>query len=132
MKGTGQKIFGYGGRYDKSPFVTGAGDLGNFLEGKLAPNARFGWNLFNADKNKPFETGDQSMKLVTPIFLQGLSELAQEDPEMAWLAGLDFLGVGSNTYKDKNDWKKPTRLLPEGLFPRKSDLTFPLKRPLKF
>ncbi len=132
MKGTGQKIFGYGGRYDKSPFVTGAGDLGNFLEGKLAPNARFGWNLFNADKNKPFETGDQSMKLVTPIFLQGLSELAQEDPEMAWLAGLDFLGVGSNTYKDKNDWKKPTRLLPEGLFPRKSDLTFPLKRPPKF
>lgn len=124
-KGVPQKLLYGEGRYSESPLRTAGSDALNFLEGKLSPNARLVSELASAERGKkPFEVGDQALKSVAPIVIQGFSELAQEDPDLLPLIGLDALGIGISTYEKG---KKRSRLLPESIFPRKSDLSFPLR-----
>lgn len=124
-KGIPQKLLYGEGRYADSPLRTAGSDTINFLEGKLSPNARLVSELVSADRRRPFEAGDQALKSIMPITVQGFSELAQEDPDLLPLIGLDALGIGVSTYKKG---KKPSRLLPESIFPSESDLSFPLRR----
>ncbi len=124
-KGIPQKLLYGEGRYADSPLRTAGSDVTNFLEGKLSPNARLVSELVSADRRRPFEAGDQALKSIMPITVQGFSELAQEDPDLLPLIGLDALGIGVSTYKKG---KKPSRLLPESIFPSESDLSFPLRR----
>ena len=124
-KGGIDNVVGNKGRYQSSPFTTAGSDALNFLENKLAPNARLGMAPWTADKNRPFELGDQSLRAITPIILQDLSEIVQDDPSMAWVMGPNLVGMGSSTY---GKGKKPSRLLPESIFPSESDLSFPLRR----
>ena len=124
-KGVPQKLLYGEGRYSESPLRTTGSDALNFLEGKLSPNARLISELASAEKGKkPFEVGDQALKSIMPITIQGFSELAQEDPDLLPLIGLDALGIGVSTYEKG---KERSRLLPESIFPRRNDLSFPLR-----
>lgn len=121
-KGGYDNVAGNKGRYQSSPFTTADSDVLNFARNKLAPNARITLSPWLNNKDRPFEVGDQSLRLITPIILQDLSEIVQDDPSMAWVMGPNFVGMGSNTYEKG---KKPSRLLPESIFPRSSDFSFP-------
>lgn len=122
-KGGAQTVLkGKSDRYSKTPFTTAGSDFGNFLENKESPLARVALSPWQADKNRPFEAGDQALRLITPIIVQRASEIIQEDPSMWWILGPEFVGMGTNTYEKG---KKPSRFLPESVFPRKSDFSFP-------
>lgn len=109
-------------RYSGRPFApTPEGDVLNFLENKMAPNARLMSGPWRANKTQPFELGDQAMRTFTPIMLQDLSEIMQENPELAWTLLPGSVGVGVNTYKPG---KQSPTLLPKSLWDRKKDITF--------
>lgn len=106
-------------RYSGKAFApTPENDLLNFVENKLAPNMRFMAGPWLANKNQPFEMGDQTLRTFTPIFLQDLSEILQEDKELAWTLLPGLVGVGSNTYQPGK--QSPTLLG----WNRKRDITF--------
>jgi hypothetical protein len=109
-------------RYSGKAFgPTPENDVLNFLENKMAPNVRFATGPWRANKAQPFEMGDQAIRTFTPIILQDLSEIMQEDPELAWTLLPGLVGVGSNTYQPG---KKSPTLLPPSLWNRKKDITF--------
>ena len=109
-------------RYSGKAFApTPENDVLNFIENKIAPNARFIAGPWLANKTQQFELGDQALRTFTPIMLQDLSEIMQEDPELAWTLLPGLVGVGSNTYQPG---KKSPTLLPPSLWNRKKDITF--------
>lgn len=111
-----------GRRYSGKAFApTPENDVLNFIENKMAPNARFAAGPWMANKTQPFELGDQAMRTFTPIILQDLSEIMQEDPELAWTLLPGMVGVGANTYQPG---KQSPTLLPKSIWNRKKDITF--------
>ena len=109
-------------RYSGKAFApTPEGDILNFIKNKMAPDARLAAGPWLANKNQPFELGDQAMRTFTPIMLQDLSEIMQENPDLAWTLLPGLAGVGVNTYKPG---KQSPTLLPKSIWNRKKDITF--------
>lgn len=109
-------------RYSGKAFApTPTSDLVNFVKNKIAPNTRFATGPWTANKSQPFELGDQAIRTFTPIMLQDLSEILQEDPELAWTLLPGLVGVGSNTYEPG---KQSPTLLPSSVWNREKDITF--------
>lgn len=114
-----------GRRYSGRAFApTPEGDVLNFIENKLAPNMRFAAGPWLANKNQQFEVGDQAIRTFTPMFMQDLSEILQENPELAWTLLPGIVGVGSNTYEAG---KQSPTLLPPSMWNRKKDISFQQK-----
>ena len=112
-----------GRRYSGKAFApTPENDVLNFVENKLAPNARLAMGPWLANKNQQFELGDQAIRTFTPIFLQDVSEILQEDPELAWTLIPGLVGMGSNTYQPGK--KSPTLIPPSMGWNRKKDISF--------
>jgi hypothetical protein len=95
-----------------------------FIENKLAPAPATVAAWASASKNRPFEVGDTSLRLFTPMFLQDLSEILQDDPGLlpTTIAIPGALGFGVQTYGERG---RQNRLVPESIFPRKSDWIIP-------
>ena len=111
-----------GRRYSGRAFApTPTSDVVNFIKNKMAPNTRFATGPWTANKAQPFELGDQALRTFTPIMLQDISEILQEDPELAWTLLPGLVGVGSNTYEPG---KQSPTLLPKGIWNREKDFTF--------
>lgn len=109
-------------RYSGRAFApTPTSDVVNFVKNKIAPNTRFAAGPWLANKSQPFELGDQAIRTFTPIMLQDLSEILQEDPELAWTLLPGLVGVGSNTYEAG---KQSPTLLPSSVWNREKDITF--------
>lgn len=87
-------------RYTGKAFApTPGSDIWNFVENKFAPNAKMIAGPMLADKHRPFEVGDQALRMFTPIFIQDLSEILQQDASKAWTLAPGIVGIGSNTYE---------------------------------
>lgn len=110
-------------KYNSGPGSTNwPTDAMRFVQQKTSPLVKYATDPLFATKKYPFEVGDKTLRLVTPIILQDLSELAQEDPELLPLLGLTSIGIGSNTYTGEAD--KP--LIPESWgWDREKDFSFP-------
>lgn len=123
-KGGAQKVLGdKDGRYSSGkPFApTFAGDIGNFFSNKMSPNLRLATGPFTANKAQPFEVGDNVLRTFTPIMLQDVSEILQENPELAWALIPGAVGVGNNTYRPGK--QSPTLIPPSLGWNRKKDIT---------
>ena len=120
----------YGGRVvDPTPFS----DTGEFLFNKTAPIPRFAFDLTRAQQWRPFYLGDEAARMISPIILQDILEVAGEDGDFAKLlniktpsiAALSAVGFGTNTYVEG----KPSRMIPENWFPPENDVRFPAMTP---
>ena len=127
---TGQQQSRYGGRVvDPTPFS----DVGEFLFNKTAPVPRFAFDLTRAQQWRPFYLGDEMARMVTPIILQDILEVAGEDGDWSKLlniktpsiAALSAVGFGTNTYVEG----KPSRMIPESWIPPEDDIRFPAMTP---
>lgn len=107
----------YGHGY-KAP--TWGEDLTKFIRNKLSPGASFISDPFFASEKYPFEVGDRAVRMFAPMIVQDLSELAQEDPMLIPLLIPTGVGLGSQTYGEK----EPNRFL-GSMFPRRNDMMFP-------
>ena len=103
-------------------------DFLRFMQNKLAPipNLATRATFATTEKksaNPPLKIGDEAIRLVTPIILEDLSEIIQEDPDLLWTLIPSSVGMSTQTYgKESRD----TRLL--GDFMKDQDFTFPLRR----
>lgn len=116
-----EKFSPYGKGY-KAP--TFGDDFVKFVRNKLAPIPSYVTSPFFADEKFPFEVGDETIRLFMPMIAQDLVELLKEDPTLLPGIGLSAVGMGVQSYGDR----EPGRILPESIFPRKSDIRFPLNR----
>lgn len=100
----------YTGKYGSK---TGTQDVGDFFGNKAAPALSNAIKFYGADKNRPYEAGDQALRMFTPIMLQDLSELLKENPSMApFGVAQSMFGIGTNTYEEGEPQE---RLLPGAL-----------------
>jgi hypothetical protein len=99
-------------------------DIINFIRNKLAPVPSYATSPFFAKEYFPFEAGDRAVRLFTPIMIQDLTELMQEDPEL--LLGIipSAVGLGVQQYGERGEQQ---RILPESIFPREADIRFPAR-----
>jgi len=73
--------------------------LADFIQNKLAPVPSYGARAAEATSYRPFQVGDETVRMFTPIILQDLIELIQEDPDLIPLAlPATAIGIGSQTY----------------------------------
>ena len=99
-------------------FLKGAEDIYHFLQGEnydgktpFAANVDFGASRLNPVPSflaalmrgrdfdsQPYETKKAIINRMTPIVIQDLTELYQENPELLWLAVPAVFGEGVNTY----------------------------------
>lgn len=96
--------------------------LTDFVANKLAPVPSFAFRAGSATSNRPFELGDESIKLFTPMLIQDLSEILQEDPSLLPTLIPAAIGMGVQSY-DRGPGK---RMFGEA-FPRESDIRFPIR-----
>lgn len=74
----------------------------NFGVNKLHPMLKFGWDMMNASKYRPFSVGDRVAKMFVPMLLSDINELAQEDPKLAVMLGpAAAIGMGTQYYNEK-------------------------------
>lgn len=81
-----------------------AGDIiTRFVRNKLSPTAAFTTDPFFANNRQPFDISDRIIRLFTPMIMQDLSDLLQNDPTMAKLLGLPLsaAGMGVQTYDER-------------------------------
>lgn len=102
-------------------------DALNFGINKLAPipnlAARAGFATTEVrSEAPPLQLGDEALRQITPIILQDLSELMQEDPNLLWMLAPSAVGLGTQTYGEK----EPSRLLGP-IFPKERDIQYPRK-----
>lgn len=109
----------YGGGFGKKTRMDAAID---FFANKLAPVPKYGYDVMSAEKYRPFELGDRTMRMFVPMIMQDLSEIAQTDPSVLAVLPLEAIGGGVQTYGLKGQQK---RLLPQEWFPRSSDIILP-------
>lgn len=64
----------------------------DFLANKLAPIPKYFYDVANSSEYQPFDVNDRTVRLLTPMIMQDLSELAQEDPSLLPLLGGAFAG----------------------------------------
>lgn len=89
-----------------------AGDIiTQFVRNKLSPVASYGSDAFFANRNRPFDVTDRTVRLFTPMILQDMSDILQSDPDMLKLLGLPLsaAGMGVQTYDQRG---KDTSLIP--------------------
>jgi signal transduction histidine kinase len=108
----GQK-FGGNTRYDT---------LVNFFTNKLAPVPHTAATMMSASRYQPFMVGDNLIRMFTPMIIQDISELAQEDPRLLPFAIPAGFGMGVQEYQRGG---KEHRFLPEEVFPSDMDWTIP-------
>jgi len=77
-----------------------------FVRNKLAPTPGFVSDPFFATKNMPFDIVDRTMKLFTPIILQDLSDLIQEDPTLLPALIPSSVGMGTQIYDERGQGHK--------------------------
>jgi hypothetical protein len=129
------------GRYSgKFGAPSAMSDTTNFLAGKAAPLFRPAVNMATATTYKPAMLGDDLLRMFTPIQLQEISEILQDDPSLARLLGVTLagtVGIGSNTYKQGAPPERLTGGIPPALkpfgfnvkdpYPMSDDLVVPRK-----
>ncbi len=73
--------------------------LVDFIQNKLAPVPSYGARMLNANSKMPFYVGDETARLFTPILVQDIYELMNENPDALGIAvPANMVGIGSNTY----------------------------------
>jgi len=78
----------------------------DFIENKLAPIPGYSARSIDARENRQFDVIDQTLRMFTPMFLQDLSELVQEDPALVPAIIPSLIGMGSQTYGDRGESSK--------------------------
>jgi hypothetical protein len=82
----------------------------------LHPTAKAAWDIATAHKGNEFHVGDRMIQAVVPMFMDDLTSVAKENPELSPLIlGAAGTGMGTQTY-NKGSFDKPTYL------PQKYDL----------
>lgn len=97
-------------------------DVSEFIQHKLAPLAAYASGPFRGTEKFPFYVGDETVKMFTPIMVQDIMELLNEDPSLIGAAGLGAVGMGVNTYAPGRQ-EEPR--MTEPIFPKQYDLRFP-------
>ncbi len=75
----------------------------DFVGQKLAPIPNAGYDYLFATKNRPFDVSDRFVRMFTPMMLQDISEILQDDPDLAKMMGVPMsaVGLGVNTYGER-------------------------------
>lgn len=74
----------------------------NFGVNKLHPMLKFGYDMMNASKYRPFSVGDRVAKMFVPMLASDINELIQEDPKLAVMLGpAAAIGMGTQYYNEK-------------------------------
>lgn len=113
------KSIEYGSRYGVK---TEQGAVVDFLVNKLAPIPATVSGVLDRSKYKPFQVGDESIRLLMPMIVQDISEVLQDDPSLLPMVAGTAVGMGVQTYGERG---RGHRFLPESIFPEESDLSFP-------
>lgn len=102
----------------KTPFDA----LVDFTVNKLAPVPSYGARFMRANENVPFDVVDQSLKMFTPMLLQDLSGILQEDPDLLPLMIPAAVGYGVDVQGERDDSKLfGEGRLPEVMVPSKKE-----------
>lgn len=91
--------------------------LTDFLANKLAPIPSYGARFLRANENVPFNVVDESMRLFTPMILQDLSDILQEDPNLLPLMVPAAVGYGVDVQGERGDNRLFGNGLPEVTIP---------------
>lgn len=110
-----------------NPYWTWQGEVGKFALNKLHPSARFTadlgmnmWNFLNseAELGNKMHLPDRLLQMVTPLNLQALFEVADEDPSLLegiGIGGLGLLGIPTQSYEKGDEFGAPVMWPPHGM-----------------
>lgn len=116
---TSNQYHQYGGKYGDE---TRRDALVDFAANKLAPIPKYVNDALTATNHAPFSVGDRTMRLFTPILIQDMSDLMQDNPNLATTLLGPLVGFGESTYSGSSN----KRLIPS--FTQQQDINIPSKR----